>query len=336
MGKINYGLKIEKVSPLSMEFGGMTNVPKKVIFPDSRLIVLPSHEIQTGIFFDTLGCVSYSFENALEATIPIILNTFSPETKKWILENIYVNGEPNFSDRDLIVLSGTNPKWGNSAEKVYNTAVQKGLVNQDFNDFNLRDRDPAINNIKNYYAYGRTPLAKKLAKEWNDRMTIHGEWVARANWKQASKFGVLQVFVNAWRKRNGKYYNPTRTYNHAVIIRDYNKVEIFDSYYPFVKPLESWKEIYPLAFKITLSEKSMTKPKIKNNSLVLLVEGGGNIGLFLDDRIIVDDPAKLLVTFMARNTKYGKFTGGNVVSIKLQEWELFDKTNLKNEPLDID
>ncbi len=331
--QINYGLIIEKRKPLSMEFGGMTNIPKNIIFPKSKLIVLPTHEVQAGLYFDERGCVSYSFENALEATIPIIIDSLSTETKEWLIKNIYVDDQPNFSDRDLIVLSGTNPKWGNSSIKVYDTAVKKGLVSQLFGEFNLRERNPKINNVKNYYTYGRTPLADKLAKEWNSRMVIHGEWVTRDKWAEACKYGVLQVFVNAWHKKNGKYYNPTNYHNHAVIISDYNKIEIFDSYYPFVKPLDSWASAYDLAFKITLTEKNMIKPKIENNSLVMLVEGAGDIGLFLDDRIIVDDPAKLLAVFMARNVHNGEFTGGKVVSLKLLEWNLFNKTNLKNEPI---
>lgn len=318
------------IKPLDYEFGGMAGAEDKIIFPDGSLIpFLPEYETQANTYFDTYGCVSHSFTSGCEAVVASCINSFSPDLQKLIKDNFYKNGKVNFSDRDLIVLSGTTNS-GNSGNKVLETAQDKGLISQTLGDFDATSRDTKL--IKTYYyAYGRTPEAQKLADEWNKRVKIIGEWVVRSKWEEASKKGALQVYVNAWYPKDGVYINLTGTFNHAVLMADYKGKKIFDTYKPELKELDSWDSAHAWALKINIEEKTMTKPNIPNNALVILVEGSGSIGLHLDGKIIIDDVAKIMAVFMGRNAKNGQFTGGAVSSLKQADWNLFEKINLKGE-----
>lgn len=331
---LNNSVILPEISPFSFEFGAMDCGANTDIFPDGSLLkYLPEFETQSFTYGDDWGCVNHSLENGLEAIIIKQLSTYSPENQTWLKDNIYKNDKPNFSDRDLVVLSGTKVGVGNSGASVLATAQTKGLIAQTLEDWDAYSRDPSMT-IEKYYAYARTPEDEKKAKEWNDRFEITGEWVSRNNLAEASKKGAIQVYVYAWAKdSNGNYYNPKGSYNHAVLLADYKTTQIYDTYQPELKTLDSWDSIYVWALKLNIKEKVMTKPNFANNSLVMLVEGTGSIGLYLDGKIIVDDAAKILTVFMARNVKDNKFTGGSVYSVKLADWNKFEKYNLKMEKI---
>jgi hypothetical protein len=323
-------LQLPNILPNSLEFGGMTTVEDTILFENGSVLdYLPSFETQAHTYFDDWGCTSNSFESGIQVLIKRQINDFSEKTQEWLKETFYKNNEPNFSNRDLIVLSGTVPRVGNSGDKVLKTAQDKGLIPQTLGDWDSSSRD--INNTeKNFYLYGRTKEAQLVADEWNKRIKITGEWASREKWKEASKRGVLQVYVNAWYLKNGKYYNPNGKYNHAVLMADYNEVKIYDSYRPEIKQLESWADAYYNALKINIEEKTMEKPKIENNSLLQLVEGKGGFGMYLDGKIYIDDTAKILASVIMRN---GGNLNGKIKALTQEQWDMFDKYNLKGEKL---
>ena len=339
MDKLKYGgLILENIQPFEYEFGGMTPIPKTLLFENGNAIpYLPENEMQVGVYFDTWGCVSFSALNAIETLISRQFSDFNESNRAWLLKNIYKNNKPNFSDRDLVVLSGTKIGTGNTARKVLETSQDKGIISEAKAPWDFTNRDPKVNIPEVYYAYNRTDKSESLAQEWNDRFEILGERVARHNWQDASKYGALQVFVNAWyMNNNGEYYNPTGGHNHAVMMADFQTRQIFDSYETngsFLKTLSSWNDAFGWAYKFNIIEKNMTKPNIINNSLVILVEGNGGIGLYLDGKIIVDNEAKLNSVFMARNSKDGYFSGGPTISLTLKDWNKFEKIDLAGRPL---
>ena len=314
------------ISPNSLTFGSLDPYDNKEIFKDGDLTnYLPEFESQAMTYMDSYGCVSNSFENALEAVIKKTLND-----DYWLRDNIYLNGYPNFSDRDLVVLSGTIPRVGNSGEKVLQTAQDKGLIAQTIADWDTTGRDTNLVE-QNYYAYTRLPSSERLAKEFNKRYKITGTWVHRNNWEQASKEGALQVYVKAWYKNSeGKYYNPNGTSNHAVIMANYKETKIFDTYEPRIKQLTSWDDAHIWALKINITRLMANKPILENNTLIQLVEGQGNFGLYLDDKIFVDDLSKIIASWLVRNN--GNLNG-KTKALTLEDWNLFDKYNLKNEKL---
>lgn len=307
---INNAVILPVITPTSLEFGGMTTVDKTLIFPDGdALPFLPLFETQSNTYFDSWGCVSHSFQNACEA----------------YLKARYVE-DHNFSDRDLVVLSGTKPGIGNSGEKVLATVQERGMIPQALADWGPTNRDPKINIQEVYYNYIRSKAGEAAAEEFKRTRDVVGEWVARENWKEASKYGALQVYVNAWHLKDGKYYNPNGKHNHAVMMANYKDVKIFDTYKPEIKTLSSWSDAYYWALKINIIKKHMDKPLIINNTLVQLVEGEGGFGLYLDGKIIVDDLAKVIASWILRNN--GKLDG-KTKALTDAQWRLFDRVNLK-------
>jgi hypothetical protein len=167
-------LILPEISPLSYEFGGMTDLIDKIIFPDGSILNnLPVFEAQSHIYFDDWGCVSHSLETGCQVLIIKEIDSYKQENQEWIKDNIYKNGIPDFSDRDLIVLSGTTPGIGNSGEKVLLTAQKKGLIPQVLEEWDSTSRNPDMTEV-NFYAYARTKEAQKKADEWNARFEITG------------------------------------------------------------------------------------------------------------------------------------------------------------------
>jgi hypothetical protein len=323
--KIPSAIIIPDIEPNDYEFGGMTPLGHQAVFPNGNVVpYLPHFETQSAVYFDTWGCVAHSFLNGCEAFI----EATDLKNDSWIQDNIYKAGKPNFSDRDLVVLSGTVIGQGNNGTKVLQAASVEGLIPQGLGDWDMTNRDPLVNIPEVYYAYGRTPEAQAKANEWNQRYLIIGEWVNRPAWEQASKEGAIQVYVNAWYENNGVYYNPTGNHNHAVLLADFHTTRIFDTYQPDLKKLSSWNDCFHRGLKINIIKKHMEKPNLIDNTLVILVEGVGGIGLHLDDKIIVDDVAKVLSVFMARNAKDGNFNGGPVRSLTQEDWDKFEKRTL--------
>ncbi len=324
-------LQLPNILPNSLEFGGMTTVEDTILFENGSVLnYLPSFvEVQTHTYFDDYGCVSNSFENGIQILCKRQFNSFSSKFQKLLTEKYTKNGEIDFSNRDLIVLSGTVPMVGNSGDKVLATAQEKGLIPQTLGDWDTSSRN-TNNTLENFYLYGRTAEAQEVADELNKYLKITGEWVVRRLWEDASKKGVLQVYVNAWYiNSEGKYYNPkSEKHNHAVLIVDYNNIKILDSYKPEIKQLTSWNDAYHNALKININEKTMEKPKIENNSLLQLVEGIGGFGMYLDGKIYIDDTAKILASVIMRNN--GKLEG-KIKALTQEQWDLFEKLNLKGE-----
>lgn len=326
------------ITPFSFQFRGMTNIVEELLFENGCVAYLPESEMQIGLFFDILGCVSFSFYNGLETVggRKIELELFKSENSKWLKDNFFKNGKLNFSDRDLVVLSKTDPEKGNDGWSVFLAAKNNGPVPESMETFDLRNSNYGVNNKNNYYDYTRNKADQKIADEFNKRFEIKAEWVAREDWLEASKYGALQVYTKAWYKRSetGKYYNPAPgTSNHAIQMANVEDLKIFDSYDPFLKELEKIDDFYYWGLKINLIEKTMAKPIILNNTKILMVSGVGNIGMYLDGKIIVDDVAKLNDVWIARNSKNGFFAGGPVKTLTQEQWDMFDKYNLKMEKL---
>lgn len=322
------------ISPTSFEFGGMTSIEKTLLFEDGCLNYLPENELQLGIYFDTYGCASFSFLNALEtvATRCLELGLYSDDNAKWLKDNYFVNGKINFSDRDLVVMSGTDPEWGNSSARVLESVQKNGLICESDDYFDFRNRDASINSKENYYNYQRTEKNWEKAREFLKRFDVQAEWVNRSQWKEASKYGVIQVYVRAWfRRENGLYYNPTPgRYGHGVMLASKSELKLFDHYDPFIKQTEKEEDIYIIGFKINLTEKIMEKPKLENNTLLQEVTQSGKFGLYLDGKILVGGAGEILATFYMRNNGDTK---GKTKPLTLEQWNMFDKYNLKMEKI---
>ena len=111
---------------------------------------LPTPELQRQNY-ETQGCVSFATLNCLE-----MLHKFSYKE------------EPNYSDRFLVVASGTDPNGGNTPKKVADTLRKYGAVDE--NDW------PCVDSLEEYYK--DIPLKIfNMAKQFLEEYEIGYEYV---------------------------------------------------------------------------------------------------------------------------------------------------------------
>lgn len=323
------------IKSTDFEYGGMSSVKQKILFENGCLQYLPVFESQIGTYFDTFGCVSFSFANAIEILLDrmIEMGLISEGHRNWLSNNGYIiNNRVRLSNRWLVVRSGTDPNVGNSGGIVAGYARNNGLAPLLYCDWNLSSRETSNNKEAYYDASTITSKADETAAMFAKLFDITYEWVSVDYFEQASKEGVIQVYTKAWYLLpNGKYYNPIPgSSGHAIDFGQYSTISVIDQYDPQIKEMSKFEDFYPLGLKININQKYMVKPTIKNNTFIQLVSAPGGFGLYLDGKIIVDDLAKLEASFIMRNNGDTK---GKTMPLVKEQWEMFDKINLKGESI---
>lgn len=332
---IPQGALVPVIKPTDFQFGAATGIARTILFENGCLTHLPVFESQIGIYFDDFGCVSRSLANAVEILLDrmIELKMLSEKHINWLGNNGYmIAGRVRLSNRWLIIRSGTNPDIGNSGSVVADYARKNGLAPLILCDWNMGECNPNINNKAAYYdASTINKKADEVATEFAKLFDIQYEWVNVTLFEEASKEGVIQVYTKAWYKLpSGKYYNPVPgSAGHAIDFGQYSTISVIDQYEPQIKEMSKFEDFYPLGLKININQKNMVRPTISNNTLVQLVSGAGGFGLYLDGRIIVDDVAKILATWIMRNNGIR----GKVLPLVQEQWDMFDNVNLKGEPI---
>ena len=199
----------------------------------------PIGETQRHRFFDDFGCASHSTENCLECQFKFFFKSIllRNEDIQWLKDNGYfVDGEINFDDRWLVVLSGTRPGVGNYLHAVWDAARKYGLVPQ--------GSVPFRENMTQGEYYIKTDFPQKaydLGQEFLKRFLIQYERVNvnEKDLKKALEQAPLHVGIPTC---SGWFDGATVQYcsanaNHAVIVTciDELKKYITDSYEPFSK-----------------------------------------------------------------------------------------------------
>jgi len=241
---------------------GASEVIEKVKLFDSldKIKYLPIGERQRGVLFDDYGCVSRHLLDPAEMLFKrqIELGMITEDNLKWLKDNDYfIKGEVNFSDRFLVVLSGTTPHYGNSGAVVAQYARDLGLAPQTLCDWQGEGTQAEY--------YDRNTISQKAidtALEFKKRFNIQYEWVRQKDWKDASQYGCLEMFTYAWflSPDGVKYYNPKPgTSNHAVNEANLDEVKFGDSYSPFIKQMTSLEDLLDFALCIYVSDRSYNK-----------------------------------------------------------------------------
>ena len=333
---MNYGgAIILHIPPMSNQYGGMSTIEDEIIFPDGCYSFLPEFEEQTSIYFQSNTCVSQSYDNDQETLFAgaIANGQLSAENIEWLkIEGYYKNGKINFNDRALAIISRTNPDKGNSGEAVASAAEEYGLSAETAWPWDWRERDPKINNKEKYWNNFELPdNVKRQMAEFHKRFELLHEWVERKDWEKVEKKGALQGYVGSMRVRDGKYYNsvPGR-FIHAVQPISSSSIEVFDTFQPSIKQLESMEDLHTWLLKVNMRERAKIMPKIENNTLIFTTGHGGMFGLYLDNRIIVDDLSKVMAMWMMRNNGN---TANKTKTLTESDWDSYGKTNLKNEKI---
>lgn len=318
---MNYGLIEQKeVAVKDWRFGGLSGAVKTVLKADGQYTdYLPDKEYQAGLYFDSLGCVSFSALNCLE-TINNIKGIKS-----------------NYSDRFTARMSGTTKK-GNTFKNVAESIRKAGVLDEGLWPFPRTQRTP-IFDWPDFYVNVPDEL-KMIALNWTTCHDVDWEWVDTTLLKDALVYGPVQVGVYAWPKpqKNGLFTDGgNQRRNHAVELVGYQEGDywtIFDSYDKTLKNLV-WSYDFKsgLQFsvnKITNSQTPMPTIQLPDDVLVQEVEVSGTFGLHLNGKIIIGDEGKLLATWLMRNN-------GHVIdksfALKQSDWASFPKTDLKNNPI---
>ena len=231
------GLIIEDPKPFDYRFGGTYgNFPVKNI--DWKSMVY-DNEMQVGLYFDTMSCVSQSFINAIQ------------------LYCLSVYGEQNqWSKRAIAKMSGTT-RQGNSGGVVAETARTQGILKEEDWGWNNRSKD--FDEWAKFYSDIPEELVKK-ALEWLKEYEISYRWVERKDWKEALSVAPIQVYVRAWYKdKDGIFINKENKSNHAVVLlEESDYIYILDSYdTPYIKKLAPDFVFHNWGLQITLTKKNM-------------------------------------------------------------------------------
>jgi len=310
----NRGLLIEEqINPKDYRFGLVTGLSTEVLNPSRNWSNwIPLYEPQSRTGWDSQSCVTFSALNCLEM---LYFRQFGIER--------------NFSDRFTAVASETTTR-GNYLSKVAETIRTVGLVDeQDY---------PFSDDIKDFWEFHKKPLPDELfikADKFLDQFKVGWEWAgaSQATIRAALQFSPLSVTVEVGNSVNNKGYYVNHDiiqYGHAIAL-----YAITDDHYKcydhYTNKFKNYDILYNFGAVMRWSlenKKPMKNPlNLLNNTLVQCVEGKGEIGLYLDDKIIVDDLAKILATWIIRNN--GAIS--RVKAITLDNWNKYDKTNLKGE-----
>lgn len=244
----NTGLLLAPRKPEDYVFGGATKVSGTPLTDGQWHDYLPEGEVQHSVYFDTMGCVSFSALNALE-----------------ILIRAKYGVSVNFSDRFTAKMSGTTTS-GNYLNRVGDSIRKDGFVDEVEWPYPREQRDPVFD-WDDFYT--EIPQAVKDIALLNlEDALIQYEWVNESDLKNALKEAPIQVTVRAWYDENGDmiYENLTEQQNHAVVLIGYKEGEyweIFDSYNSngFIKKLEWDYNFGNFALKYNITVKNMSNTK---------------------------------------------------------------------------
>lgn len=236
----NYGLKLGKrqgdyIAGRGYGYTLIEMVPNKNWKP-----YLSFSEKQSGLYFDTMACVTFSAMNCLEAIFNYRLakKMINEEDLAWLTSKGYiVNDKFNFSDRFTAKMSGTT-RDGNWLYLVGDSVRNDGLVPEALYPYPREQRTPVFD-WNDYYKTIPADLIE-LGKEFAERFQIYYEWVVGTwNFVKELPKGPLQVTVHAWDNPvDGVYQRSSGSLNHAVsLVNEEQYRELEDQYDPHIKKI---------------------------------------------------------------------------------------------------
>lgn len=269
----NSGLLITEPKPLdfvvgNVDVGRVSGIQYREVNPSGDWgPYLPTDERQSGKFFDSMACVSFSALNVIETQINYFLAnnmlSFSTKTQLSLMGFIDPNGKFNGSDRFLAKASGTTSA-GNYLNVVAETIRKQGIAPE--RDWTW-DLDTFTWEL--FYAGIPTSVSEK-AKQFLNLFDIQYEWVYDMDDAKHLKQAPLQIAIvtcGGWNNPPVAWCNVQGA-NHAVMM--YKQAAggervIYDHYVPYIKQLN-------LDYGIPYRMKIIVSPKENEDMVSLIVD----------------------------------------------------------------
>lgn len=266
--------ELAEQSPKDWKFGAQSE-PGIVTIPESeREAYLPKGELQYDSKADFTDCASRSPVNHFEALFTYhYQHGMLEENKKWLDDNGYTVIDPSFgrrvefSDRFIAVLSGTT-RGGNSLKAPLETIRTRGLIPKV-----LLPKEDWMAWEDYYNGTAITPQLIALGKEFLTRFKLNYEQVDRALFATAVKNDMLGVAAYAWPEPVKGVYPKVNgdRFNHAFLIFNLPKYQIFDNYYDdqrlgdFTKTLAPDYVFFEWGYRAYISKEMLPVPLFKKN-----------------------------------------------------------------------
>lgn len=292
-------------------------------------------ERQRGMGPDLMACVSFSANNAIEEQVNWLIATHevTPEQYSTLVDNGFIDGNDqlNLSDIALAYLSATS-ETGNSLSWVGINARHYAIPESAW---------PFNTEAKTWAEAYKKILTDEEIKKYSDIFfsifSIQTEFIdstlssIRKHLKQAP-LQIASATCPGWFPGNDVISACGRNSNHATLIDEASDyLYDFDHYEPYGKRLALDYQIdCVLKYVVTIKKEQKPMLNVKENFLYQLVERHGGFALGLGGKLIVDDEAKILSSFIVRNNGDIK---GKCIAVNQKDWDSVPHFNLKGERL---
>lgn len=292
--------------------GGFSAVPplKQLVIDGQWDDYLPVIEFQMMGGWDRMDCPNFADLNALE-----------------ILYFIQTGQQIDFSKRASAVLSGTSPLTGNYISAPLDSANNVGLILQkDWPDTKtpIGDTETLAMEQQEYYQ-PLPPYILSLLKKYG---TIQRQWVNTDHESiiRALNYAPLPATVSC---ANGDgILNPASPTNHCIVIYGFVRGQywkIFDSE-TMAQKKYAWDYKFGAIIQPSFILNDNYMPQFKDNTFLFVANGpdAGKFAMFLNGKMYVDDPAKLLAMYITRTQGKG---------ITTDDFNKFPHVNLADQPV---
>lgn len=351
---INTGvLPVLGARPIERDYvaGVLSGIPYEVRLADGRWLLYRSQgEQQHSVYMDSMGCVSFSFNNGVEENINWHNSEgrLSEEVIKRLLPDVEdqkkfrlffnANGQADLSDRALAKLSGTTMQ-GNTMSKV----ARKGrniAIPETVWPYPVEQRTPVFD-WDDFYSDIPQDIVDEYSRVFFSVFTIRTEFIP-ANFESIAyhlKQGPVQIAAGwcpGWGTERPitacDKHNQHATLIDGITDGNYND---FDHYKPFDKLLAPDYNIDGALKIIVDINQPITQPimQVKENYLYQLIEHPGGFAMGINGKLMVDnngkDVDKIIASFMVRNR--GNIQG-KIDTCTLAEWNSVPHIDLKGQP----
>jgi len=327
----NRGL-IEKVRDSDWELLGANNdIDNPILRMDGDWSsFLPEYEAQTGLYFGTQACVTFSALNNIEILLNRLIEIDNNVREELVDLNLIENGKVNASDRFNAKLSETT-KRGNYYSKVADSIRKDGIVAESEYPFPRRQRTPVFD-WDDYYKEIPDRL-ENLGESFKDKFKVNHFYFKSTGIEERLKYGPVQVgYRTAAPKKDGIYQRTDGRINHAITIYNRREDGVYEGFDHYEREEGDGKIYFAPDFKFGTNAYQYFIKLNKENNMILEentmyqeTEKTGAFGLYVRGKFIVDDSAKMLLTLLTR-------TQGDIVGrfkvLNKEQWDSLDKYDL--------